>query len=200
MTRPRGFDEDAVLDAATARFWAHGYGATSMRDIGAATGLGAASLYNAFGDKHALFARCLDHYLDGTMRERIARLRRTHRPRAAIETFLDEIVARSLAGDRRGCLLINTALELGPHDAGIRATVAARLAELEAFFLHCIRSGQTDGSIHPGRSARDLARLLKATVMGLRVLARAAPEAATLKGVVRAALALLDPPTDGARV
>ena len=37
-------------------------------------GLGAASLYNAFGSKHALFALCLDRYLDRNMRERIERL------------------------------------------------------------------------------------------------------------------------------
>jgi TetR/AcrR family transcriptional repressor of nem operon len=199
MARPRTFEEESVLEAAMQAFWARGYGATSMRDVAAATGLGAASLYNAFGDKHALFTRCLDRYLDATMRERIARLRRTHDARAAIQAFLDEIVARSLDGDRRGCLLVNTALELGPHDPEIRRTVAARLAELEAFFLHCIRSGQADGSIHSGRNARDLARLLKTTVMGLRVLARATPDAATLKGVVRAALALLAPPTEGER-
>lgn len=199
MTRPREFNEDAVLDAATRRFWAHGYGATSMREIGAATGLGQASLYNAFGDKHALFMRCLDRYLDASMRARIARLEATQRPRAAIESFLSEIVARSLAADRRGCLLVNSALEVAPHDAKIGATIAARLDELEAFFLRCVRAGQADGSINADRKPRDLARLLLATVMGLRVLARARPDARTLRGVARAALVLLDPPPVGDR-
>jgi TetR/AcrR family transcriptional repressor of nem operon len=197
MTRPRDFDEAAVLDAATDRFWRHGYGATSVRDLGAAMGLGAASLYNAFGDKHTLFARCLDRYLDSTLRARIARLQATHKPRAAIEAFLEEIVTRSLADDRRGCLLVNTALELGPHDAAIAETVAARLAELEAFFLRAVRAGQADGSIAAARPARDLARLLLATVMGLRVLARVRPDSATLKGAARAALAVLDTADDG---
>lgn len=175
------------------RFWEHGYAATSVRDLGQAMGLGAASLYNAFGDKHALFARCLDRYLDGGMRARIARLEAGMAPRAAIEAFLEEVVARSLA-DRRGCLLVNTALERAPHDGEVGAVVAERLAELEGFFRRCVVAGQRAGTIARARTARDLARLLLTTVMGLRVLARARPEPALLRGAARQALALLDPP------
>jgi TetR/AcrR family transcriptional repressor of nem operon len=178
------------------RFWDHGYAATSVRDLGQVMGLGAASLYNAFGDKHALFARCLDRYLDRNMRERIARLEATHAPRAAIEAFLHEVVARSCA-DRRGCLLVNTALEVAPHDAAIGAIVAERLGELEGFFRRCVVAGQRAGSIARGRQARDIARLLLTTVLGLRVLARARPDAAVLRGAAQQALALLDPPIMG---
>jgi TetR/AcrR family transcriptional regulator, transcriptional repressor for nem operon len=193
MPRPREFDDTTVLDAATDRFWRHGYAATSVRNLGEAMGLVPASLYNAFGSKHALFARCLDRYLDGNMRERIARLEATLPPRAAIEAFLNEIVTRSLA-DPRGCLLVNSALEVAPHDPEIGAVVAARLGELEGFFHRCVLAGQRNGSIAAAARARDLARLLLTTVMGLRVLARGKPEPALLHGAARQALALLDLP------
>jgi TetR/AcrR family transcriptional regulator, transcriptional repressor for nem operon len=193
MPRPREFDDTAVLDAATDRFWRHGYAATSVRDLGEAMGLVPASIYNAFGSKHALFARCLDRYLDGNMRERIRRLEATLSPRAAIEAFLNEIVTRSLA-DPRGCLLVNSALEVAPHDAEIGAVIAARLGELEGFFHRCVLAGQRDGSIATAPRARDLARLLLTTVMGLRVLARSKAKPALLRGAARQALALLDPP------
>lgn len=175
------------------RFWEHGYAATSVRDLGDCMGLGAASLYNAFGDKRALFARCLDRYLDANMRERIARHEANNAPRGAIEAFLAESVERSLA-DRRGCLLVNTALEIAPHDEEVGEVVAARLGELEAFFRRCILRGQRAGTITRRHPARDLARLFLTTVMGLRVLARARPEPALLRGAVRQALTLLDPP------
>jgi len=42
------------------RFWAAGYAATSVRDLGDAMGLGPASVYNAFGDKRSLFADSSD--------------------------------------------------------------------------------------------------------------------------------------------
>ncbi|WP_137176922.1 TetR/AcrR family transcriptional regulator [Roseomonas sp. AR75] len=193
MARPRAFDDETALDAATDCFWRAGYGATSVRDLGAAMGLNAPSLYNAFGDKHALFTRCLDRYLDGNMRARIRRLESTLPPRAAIERFMEEIVARSLA-DPRGCLLVNTALEVAPHDAAVAEVVAARLGELEGFFHRCMVAGQREGSIAPSRPARDVARLMVTTIMGLRVLARAHPEPALLRGAARQALSLLDPP------
>ncbi len=193
MPRPREFDDADVLEAATNQFWRHGYAATSVRDLGRAMGLVPASLYNAFGSKHALFTRCLDRYLDRNMRERVARLEATKSPRAAIEAFLNEIASRSLA-DPRGCLLVNSALEVAPHDAEVGAVVAARLTELEGFFCRCVTAGQRDGSIAATHPAGDLARLMLTTVMGLRVLARALPEPDLLRGAARQALALLGPP------
>jgi TetR/AcrR family transcriptional repressor of nem operon len=191
MVRSRSFDEDVVLDAAMTQFWKHGYVATSVRDLGDAMGLGAASLYNAFGDKRALFERCLDRYLDANMRARIVRLEATLPPRPAIEGLLAEIVERSMH-DRLGCMLVNSALEIAPHDAAIAEVVAARLGELEAFFRRCVMAGQRDGSINADRDASDLARLLLTTVIGLRVLARGRPDRALLEGAVRQVLVLLD--------
>jgi len=193
MARPRGFNQDAVLDAAIDRFWADGYAATSVRDLGAAMGLGAASLYNCFGDKRGLFVAALDRYLDRSMRARIERLERELPPRAAIAAFFDGIVALSVQ-DRRGCLLVNTATELAAHDPAIGAAVAAWLAELEAFFRRAIAAGRQDGSIAPTADAVGLARLFVATVIGLRVLARARPDPALLHGIAAQALAALDPP------
>jgi TetR/AcrR family transcriptional regulator, transcriptional repressor for nem operon len=118
-------------------FWAAGYAATSVRDLGDATGLGAASLYNAFGDKRTLFTQCLDRYLDANMRARITRVEKTLPPRQAIATFLTEIVERSLES-RLGCLLANAALEVAPHDPDIADVVAERMGELETFFRRCV--------------------------------------------------------------
>lgn len=192
MSRPRRFTEAEVLDAAMERFWQHGYAATSVRDLGQAMGLGSASLYNTFGDKQALFAAALDRYLDRNMRARIARVEASLPPRAAIAAFLDDIVRVSLEDPaRRGCLLVNTALEVAPHDGAVGAAVAARLEELEGFFARCVAAGQAAGSIAPG-GAEDRARLLLSTVMGLRVLARARPERTLLEGVVRQAVGSLD--------
>src|ERR1700677_2701396 len=193
LPRPREFDEGVALDAAMQCFWAAGYAATSVRDLGDAMGLGQASVYNAFGDKRTLFTQCLDRYLDANMRARIARLARTLPPRQAIETFLTEIVERSLES-RLGCLLANVALEVAPHDQEIAAVVAERMGELEAFFRRCVVAGQDDGSISPDADAADVARLLLTTVRRLRVLARGYPKRAVLEGAARQALIVLGKP------
>jgi TetR/AcrR family transcriptional repressor of nem operon len=76
LAQPREFDESAALEAAMGCFWAAGYAATSVRDLGDAMGLGAASLYNAFGDKRTLFTQCLDRYLDANMQPASRALKR----------------------------------------------------------------------------------------------------------------------------
>jgi TetR/AcrR family transcriptional repressor of nem operon len=194
LSRPREFDEAVALEAAMRRFWADGFASTSVRDLGEAMGLGQASVYNAFGDKRALFTQCLDRYLDANMRTRIARVEESFPPRLAIETFLTEVVERSLES-RLGCLLANAALEVAPHDLEIAAVVAERMGELEAFFRRCVIAGQGDGSISPSVDPADAARLLLTTVMGLRVLARGFPDRAVLEGAARQALSVLGKPT-----
>jgi TetR/AcrR family transcriptional repressor of nem operon len=193
LPRPREFDEGDALEAAMRRFWADGFAGTSVRNLGEAMGLGQASVYNAFGDKRALFTQCLDRYLDANMRERIARLERSQSPRQAIEAFLMEIIERSLES-RLGCLLANAALEVAPHDAEIAAVVAERMGELEAFFRRGVEAGQRDGSISPDVDPADAAGLMLTTVMGMRVLARGFPNRTVLEGAVRQALRVLGKP------
>ena len=191
MARPSEFDEDAVLDAAVQCFWKQGYEATSVRDLVAHTGITAASLYNAFGDKRSLYGRALDHYVEASIADRIRRCEALP-PGRAIEVFFEEIVKRSLSDrDRKGCLLVNAALDVAPHDPVFRRVVAAVLVQIEAFFVACVRAGQTDGTITRSLSAEALAQHLLGVLMGIRVLARVRPERALLEGVAAPALALL---------
>jgi len=192
MARPREFDETAVLDAAVQCFWSRGYEATSVRDLADGMGITGASLYNAFGDKRGLFRRALNHYLDQSVRERIARLEGSLPPGKAISAFLDEIIERSLNDrQRRGCMLVNTALDLAPHDAEFRRVVSDELKDIEAFFRRCVQAGQRAGEFTTAQNATDLARLLLSLLLGIRVLARTRPQRALLEGIARPAMALL---------
>ena len=193
MARRREFDEVTALEAAVECFWHRGYEATSVRDLAAKMGLSAPSLYNAYGDKHALFVQALEHYLDHSARALIKQLESSLPPKQAIRRFIEEIIERSVNDrERRGCFLINSALEVAPHDRELGAFIADRLAEIEAFFYRSIKMAQADGAISRDRVAKDLARLLLGVFLGIRVLARSKPERALLQGVARPALALLD--------
>jgi TetR/AcrR family transcriptional regulator, transcriptional repressor for nem operon len=192
MARPREFDQEAVLDAAVQCFWAHGYEATSVRDLIEKTGITGASLYNAFGDKRALYQRALDHYVEDSVVDRIRRCEALA-PREAIGAFFAEIVRRSLDDHQhKGCMLVNAALDVAPNDPGFQRIVAAVLIRVEEFFLGRIQAGQVDRTITRSLAAKTLARHLLGVLMGVRVLARVRPERALLEGVVSGALALLD--------
>src|SRR5271155_1869244 len=193
MARPREFNEVSALEAAIECFWQHGYEATAVRDLADKMGISAPSLYNAYGDKHALFARALERYLDQSARALIKQLEDSLPPKQAVCRFIEEIIKRSVNDrERRGCFLINSALEVAPHDRELGVFIADRFAEIEAFFCRSIKAAQADGAVPRNRVAKDLARLLLGVLLGIRVLARSKPERALLEGVARPAFALLD--------
>ncbi|WP_087003339.1 TetR/AcrR family transcriptional regulator [Rhizobium sullae] len=193
MARPREFDEEKVLLLAVERFWEHGYEATSIRDLAQAIGLTTASIYNAFGDKHAFYRKALDFYVERSFGDRVGRFE-TKPPREAIGAFFNEIIERSLSDTKRkGCMLVNSALEVAPHDDEFQRVVAQVLVQVEAFFRRCVERGQKEGSINRSPNASDMAGTLLGTLLGIRVLARTRPERDLLEGLIRPVFALLEP-------
>jgi len=192
VSRPRSFDETDVLEAAIDCFWARGLEATSVRDLAGRMGINGPSLYNAFGDKRSLFMRALEHYAVRSMRERIGRMERLPDPKAAIAAFFGELISASLADpDRRGCLIVNTALEVAPHDPEIAILIAAYLDEIEAFFRRALVRAAAAGDLAPSVEPTDMARLLLGLVIAVRVMARTVSDRSRLDGMVRPILALI---------
>jgi TetR/AcrR family transcriptional regulator, transcriptional repressor for nem operon len=195
MGRLKAFDEDEVLDRAVNCFWQHGYEATSVRDLADRMGIGGASLYNAYGDKRALFVAALARYADRSMRERIDRLEKRGRPKEAIRAFLAEIIDRSLEDpDRKGCLLVNSALDVAPHDAAISRVVVGCFGELRAFFRRNLEAARAAHEVPRQADPDELAGHLLGVVLGIRVLARTGANRAQLDAVARPALSLLAMP------
>jgi TetR/AcrR family transcriptional repressor of nem operon len=191
MARPREFDEATVLEAAMNCFWAHGFEQTSVRDLAVRMGITGASLYNAFGDKRSLYRQAFVHYLAQTVRDRVARLEKLS-PALAIRTFFEEIIERSVDDkQRRGCMLVNAALELAPYDSEFQKLVVEEMMFIEAFFSRCVAAGQKDGSIISTRPPDEVAKLLLSVLLGIRVLARSRPQRKVLEGAAHGALALL---------
>ena len=195
MARPREFDEELVLNSAVDGFWQNGYVATSVRDLAQRMGLTQASLYNAFGDKRSLYRKALNHYIEQSFGSRVARFE-TLPPRDAILAFFKEIINRSVNDpSRKGCMLVNSALELAPHDPEFQQTIAGVLVEVESFFLRCVRSGQQAGTISTVQSAEDLSRLLLGIHLAIRVMARVRPERELVEGLLRPVFSLFDSPS-----
>ncbi|MGF6773712.1 TetR/AcrR family transcriptional repressor of nem operon [Paraburkholderia sp. GAS199] len=194
MARPRGFDENEVLEAASAAFWSKGYEATSTRDLVQSTGLSQPSLYNAFGDKRGLYLRAMEHYLDHSVRERISRLESTLSPEQGVTMFFHEIIDRSIADpQKRGCMLVNSALEISSDDEAFRQTVATELTVIREFFLRGV-SAVLGRKKSATVSADEAATNLLAVLIGIRVLVRVLPERAVLVAAIAPALQLLGLP------
>jgi len=161
MGRPREFNEMAALDAAVHCFWQRGYEATSVRDLTASMGLTAPSLYNAFGDKQALFVRALERYLDCTTRDRLCRYETSLPPKQAIHKFFAEIIDHSIKDPRAQRMFSRQfRARSGAHQIKLGVLIAEQFGEIEAFFKRCILAAQADGTTPSGTDANDTARLM----------------------------------------
>ncbi|MDH2434086.1 TetR/AcrR family transcriptional regulator [Pokkaliibacter sp. MBI-7] len=195
MPRPRAFNEDQILQLVSDAFWSKGYEATSTRDLVRVTGLTQPSLYNAFGDKRALFRRALEHYLDRSLRERIQRMEQQQPAEQAITAFFAETIQRSLADPlHRGCLLVNSALEASSDDPDLRQAINAELAQMQAFFERTIERIRDGIPALHRLTAHQAATTLLAVVLGIRVLARVNPSRELLLDSIQPVLSLLGLP------
>jgi TetR/AcrR family transcriptional repressor of nem operon len=189
MARPRAFDPEEALDRAKHLFWRKGYEATSVDDLVRALGINRGSLYGTFQDKRSLFLAALDRYEN---EEVAAALRILRAPelsgRQRIELLFEQVIrAIEERGDRRGCLLCNTAVELATDDAEMKQRVNAGLDQLQRAFSAALAGD-------PARSAesnRGAAAFLTAALMGVHVMAKAGADAETLRGAVRTAMRAL---------
>jgi AcrR family transcriptional regulator len=189
MARPREFVENDVLDAALEVFWTKGYEGTSVQDLVAATGLGRASLYGAFGDKQALFARTLARYRDLTRIE-AQMLEDEPSVKKGLErlfkSWLDLTCAKN---GPRGCffLLVGTTCEVNDKDS--RAVLNERVQEVEGMIERAVRRGQASGELAKDRDPAAVTRFLLVMLQGLATAARGGWSRRKLEDVVPEALA-----------
>ena len=156
-------------------FWARGYEATSMADLCRCTGLHKGSLYQAFGDKHQLFMDALRHYSDSEFREVAAVAFQSDSPleniRAAISKICDD------AGHEKGCMVINSMVELAPHDPQVKEAVRSFVEQRLRVMADMIGKAQQAGEIRVTQEPEKLARQLMMTLAGGAVMVKGLIEA-----------------------
>lgn len=188
MAREREFDRETVLDRAGELFWRLGYDVVSVQDLEAATGLGRGSLYNAFGDKEALFLAALDRYVEkyGTAPFRHLTGRDVAK---GIRLMLDAIIERmSDPANPRGCLLTNTSLAFGTGSSRIDAEVAKRVRAMEDALEEAIARARDEGQIPADSDPKQLARFYCAVAQSLGVTHKALGDAAALRDIASVAM------------
>ncbi len=188
--RPRAYDPDTALAQAMATFWNAGYAATSLDDLSAATGMNRPSLYNAFGDKRALYRTLLERYR-AAARTAMKQALGDHLPlREALHRVYDSALALYLPdrGRPRGCFLIGTAVTESVSDPEVRASLAAGLLEINAAFEARIRLAKRRGELPAGSSPVRLARLASAALYSIAIHSRAGIKRAELEAIANAAI------------
>ncbi|MEV2194402.1 TetR/AcrR family transcriptional regulator [Streptomyces phaeochromogenes] len=169
--RPRSFDRETALEKAILAFWEHGYEATSVSDLTQVMGIGAPSLYAAFGDKRSLFDEVVREYGEryGSFGGRA--LAEEPTARAAVERMLREAAGEyTEPGRPRGCLVVHAATNCTTPEVeeSLRERRNANIAAIESR----IRAGVAAGELPAGTDAAALARHTGAMIQGMSQQAR----------------------------
>lgn len=192
MPWEKSFDVNEIIDRATSVFWAKGYEATSLSDLIKATGINKGSLYNAFGSKKGLFSQAILKYDQEHHHETLKKLAALEDPVLAISTLFDSLIAESLSDQEcKGCLLVNTALDLPNQDQDIVKIVKASFHEVEVFFEKQIQLGQKTDTIPHDIDHHATAKTLLGLVVGLRVLARGVFDEEGLRAIRSQAMSII---------
>ena len=172
MVRHKEFDPDEAVAEAMTLFWERGYEATSVQDLVERTGVGRRSMYDTFGDKHSLYLKALDHYI-GLAEESYRRLAASAADGLAAIRSLFDILLGGDPDDCRGCLVVNSATELGPSDSDTSERLCRHLDISRELLEGMVRRGQQDGSITDRLDAETLTAVAFNAWLGIRVERRA---------------------------
>ncbi|MYW65558.1 TetR family transcriptional regulator [Streptomyces sp. SID8379] len=194
MARTKEFDPDAALRAAQELFHRRGYEATSMADLVEHLGVGRASIYATFGNKHELYLKAMDRYAESTGAVTVAELSGDGPPLDAVRALVRRFADEAATDDRRrlGCLVTNTAAELGPHDTQAARRVERSWEQIETLLHATLTRARARGELPEGRDPRALARMLLVLLQGIRVTGKASQDPARVRDAAEQALTLLD--------
>lgn len=171
MGRSKEFEENEVLQRAMELFWQQGYEKTSMSDLVEHMGIHRKSLYDTFGDKHALYLKVIDRYGEYSTAKLNAEALRAKTARKSIQNIFNYIIEGN-EDKHWGCLFVNAATEMGPWDKEVEEKTEEAFRKAEDFIAGIVRAGQEAGEFSRNYDAEILGEILHNTLLGLRVLMR----------------------------
>lgn len=168
--RPREYDPRTVLEIATRLFWEHGYDGVSITDLTDATGINRRSLYAQFGCKEQLFREAVQHYVTGHGGYAAAALAQPTAWEVAYAMVHGAADATTTPGHPHGCLLVQSALAVGPDNARLQVDLADMRSAGVQVLAERFTEAQAAGEI-PGEDPVALARWIASVCQGVAVQA-----------------------------
>ena len=193
MARTKEFDERQALIKAMLVFWENGYEGTSIKDLETAMGLNRTSIYNAFGNKRAIFERVMSCYKESVMSALLASMDSAPNIREGVKRLLNGALDIHFDTDNPGgCLLVLSVLESHQHDTRTQNSMAQMIHDLkdmlQARLTKAKRSGELSRELDTGSTANTIAT----TMVGMMVMGKANFTRAALKKTVNQVVSLLD--------
>jgi AcrR family transcriptional regulator len=191
MARPRSFDVDDALTAATQVFLARGFDGATLDDLTGAMGINKPSLYAAFGDKEALYAKVLEGYAAVAKSAMESALNAgdtlEHAGRRLLLGAIE--VYAPIKGNHLGCLIATTATTAAGSNPAVRAVLAAFLSDVDQLIRATIK--RRFGGDLADATVVSLADVLSAAMYSIAIRARAGASRRQLSAIADRAVATM---------
>ncbi|RDZ12789.1 TetR family transcriptional regulator [Priestia megaterium] len=191
MARNKEFDEKEALRRAMELFWRQGYEKTSMQDLVNYMGVHRRSIYDTFGDKHTLFIRALSHYVEVMD----VRFKSNITPELTVKQAirkLFEMVIYPTDKQPKGCLTVNTAVELSLLDQEVAEKITETFIKTETLLFDLLKHGQEQGEIPGHYDIKGLSKFIHNSLIGIRVLAKTTDDKKELETIIDMNLSTLE--------
>lgn len=193
MSRVKEFDVDAACDAALELFWRQGYEATSVSDLVAELGIGKASLYATFGTKRELYLTVLNRYIARGNERFVEDFAGPGPALAGVRRLIDRYLAEILGESaRKGCFVVNAAMEMMPRDPEVARVVERSWDALELALRMALSRAKAQGELGDDADPEALAGFLLTVLQGMRVMGKGPDPAARARATAGQAMAVLE--------
>jgi TetR/AcrR family transcriptional regulator, transcriptional repressor for nem operon len=167
--RPQEFDRETALGKAMDLFWSHGYEATGMQALTEHMGISRQSLYNTFGDKHSLLKEAIGNYNRHLCTKWSEILLSTGSPLKNMDRFFEVMESYTQTKDFRGCLMANTALEMGNRDPVVQKLLKKGGAQLDKLIEETLNKAVHNGELENSVDTSSMARFIINNIRGVMV-------------------------------
>jgi TetR/AcrR family transcriptional repressor of nem operon len=188
MGRKKGYEREALVASALGVFHRQGFKGASTEVLVRELGVNRNSVYSEFGSKEGLFAAALSHYdalvvsqLFGPLEAQSANLDDI----ATLFHVFSESVSASIG---LGCLMCNTAAELGGNDPDLQPSIDRYFERLHIAFSNALSGAVRDGQISNDTAIGMEARFLTSCCLGIFLMVRAGIGISAAQDAVRGAL------------
>lgn len=171
MARSKEFNEEEALDKAMEIFWRQGFEKTSIQDLVDQMGIHRRSLYDTFGDKHSLFVQTLERYESLVASQIWEQITEEMTTVEAIRKIF-ELAVYSDNTNPKGCLMVNTAVELSLLDNEVSQRIKSAFKQTENLITDLLIRGQARGEVARSFDIGELSRYIHNALIGVRVLVK----------------------------
>ena len=181
--RPKTFNNFEALEKAQLLFWEKGYESTSLNDLVEGMGISRQSMYNTFGNKHALFIQCLEYYIHEHYKQLNEDLFNDGHLEDNLKGMLKMMEDNFMCPDSKGCFTSFAIQEMAQKDSDVKRILECTYTKNSELFEKFFTEGIEKGEIKSLLSGKELADLFDSILLGVSGLCKLPNRGKQIKNV-----------------